>query len=151
MLDIMTTTYKNEKIKTSFDLKNTKDLNIEELIDNINKSFVKKTIEEIIKPTVFIPNEFELVENEGMFIDVYYNMENVKYPNEYTEQLDKEYLTDDGEIGKNLFFIEMEDGVLNIEFTSLVILTEEDEIISIWEYKDGVILKMFKDLLNELI
>lgn len=151
MLDIMTTTYKNEKIKTSFDLKNTKDLNIEELIDNINKSFVKKTIEEIIKPTVFIPNEFELVENEGMFIDVYYNMENVKYPNEYTEQLDKEYLTDDGEIGKNLFFIEMEDGVLNIEFTSLVILTEEDEIISIWEYKDGVILKMFKDLLNDLI
>ena len=151
MLDIMTTTYKNEKIKTSFDLKNTKDLNIEELIDNINKSFVKKTIEEIIKPTVFIPNEFELVENEGMFIDVYYNMENVKYPNEYTEQLDKEYLTDDGEIGKNLFFIEMEDGVLNIEFTSLVILTEEDEITSIWEYKDGVILKMFKDLLNELI
>ena len=151
MLDIMTTTYKNEKIKTSFDLKNTKDLNIEELIDNINKSFVKKTIEEIIKPTVFIPNEFELVENEGMFIDVYYNMENVKYPNEYTEQLDKEYLTDDGEIGKNLFFIEMEDGVLNIEFTSLVILTEEDEIISIWEYKDCVILKMFKDLLNDLI
>ena len=151
MLDIMTTTYKNEKIKTSFDLKNTKDLNIEELIDNINKSFVKKTIEEIIKPTVFIPNEFELVENEGMFIDVYYNMENVKYPNEYTEQLDKEYLTDDGEIGKNLFFIEMEDGVLNIEFTSLVILTEEDEIISIWEYKDGVILKMFKELLSSII
>lgn len=151
MLDIMTTTYKNEKIKTSFDLTNTKDLNTEELIDNINKSFVKKTIEEIIKPTVFIPNEFELVENEGMFIDVYYNMENVKYPNEYTEQLDKEYLTDDGEIGKNLFFIEMEDGVLNIEFTSLVILTEEDEITSIWEYKDGVILKMFKDLLNDLI
>lgn len=151
MLDIMTTTYKNEKIKTSFDLTNTKDLNTEELIDNINKSFVKKTIEEIIKPTVFIPSEFELVENEGMFIDVYYNMENVKYPNEYTEQLDKEYLTDDGEIGKNLFFIEMEDGVLNIEFTSLVILTEEDEIISIWEYKDGAILKMFKRLLSDLI
>lgn len=151
MLDIMTTTYKNEKIKTSFDLTNTKDLNTEELIDNINKSFVKKTIEEIIKPTVFIPNEFELVENEGMFIDVYYNMENVKYPNEYTKQLDKEYLTDDGEIGKNLFFIEMEDGVLNIEFTSLVILTEEDEITSIWEYKDGVILKMFKELLSSII
>lgn len=151
MLDIMTTTYKNEKIKTSFDLTNTKDLNTEELIDNINKSFVKKTIEEIIKPTVFIPNEFELVENEGMFIDVYYNMENVKYPNEYTEQLDKEYLTDDGEIGKNLFFIEMEDGVLNIEFTSLVILTEEDEIVSIWEYKNGAILKMFKELLSSII
>ena len=151
MLDIMTTTYKNEKIKTSFDLNNIKDLNIDELIDNINKSFVKKTIEEIIKPTVFIPNEFELVENEGMFIDAYYNMEDVKYPNEYTKQLDKEYLTDDGEIGKNLFFIEMEDGVLNIEFTSLVILTEEDEIVSIWEYKNGAILKMFKELLSSII
>lgn len=148
---IITTAYENEKIKISFDLTSVKDLNIDELIDSINKHFVEKVMEEIITPSVFIPNDFVLKESEGIFIDVYYHLKDVKYPNEYVEKLDKEYLAGNGEIGKNLFFIEKENGVLNIEFTSLVVETVEGELVSMWEYKNGAILSVFKKLLNSLV
>lgn len=151
MFNTIHTEYKNGKIVMNFDLADTSDFDIEILKNVMGVQFVKKVQEEIIKPTVFIPNEFELEENEGMFIDIYYKMEDVKYPHIEVKDGDKDFLTDDGEIGKNLFFVEKEDNTLSITFSSLVVLNQEGELESIFDYQDKKIQNLFESLVLKLI
>lgn len=149
MSNIVNSVYKNEEITTVFDLKNIKEFSIENLINNIEKEFRTITEKNNITPSVFVPNNFELTELEAGFIDVFYNIENVNYLDESIKEDDKKYLTNDAEVGKCLFFIEKEENLLSITFKSLIVRTENNEFVSIFEFSEGMIFNMLKDVLTD--
>ena len=96
------------------------------------------------KEAIYIPSEHEVdVYGEG-YIDVYYSTEYMQ------EALDKPYVTEDNEVGKNLLQGELNDKVDNMykfELTvkSLVVVDEKNQLTSLWDMDNGAVFKFLKD------
>lgn len=107
-----------------------------------------------IKQYVFIPETSEIVHEAEGYIDVFYPVEDVEFPNEVVKKHEIEgHLTEDGdcdEVGKCIFHAAYENGQLCVEFTSLEVLTEDGSIESIWSFKDGIVRKLFVEMITDL-
>lgn len=124
---------------------------IEDLINDITFKF-KEIIKDINNSFTFIPKKGEIIYDEDNFIDLFYYPEFVNYPNEQLLKFEEDnYLNEDNEIGKNLFYAKIEDEKLILKFISLFVLTEDNNIELIWDFNEGEIKKIFIEFITNLI
>lgn len=122
-----------------------------ELIEDITEKFLEE-LKEYTIPTVFIPDNSEVDYSEANYIDLFYLPEHVDYPTtKLLEYEEENYLTDDDEVGKNLFNIDIDGNKLKLSFISLIVLTEDNKKESIWEFKNGKIKELFIECVSDLI
>ena len=141
----------NDDFKIEVELLGNEVENIENLIDDITNKF-EEELKDYKIPSTFIPKNCEIIYDEDNFVGVFYSPEYVDYPTTKLSEYEEEnYLTDDDEIGKNLFEADVTDGKLILEFISLLALTEDNTIKSIWEVNNGEIKKVFIEFITNLI
>lgn len=143
-------TRENDEFNMKIKLVGNEFQNINDLIKDITDKFIC-SVDEKDLPYIFIPYEAEITSDDDEFLNVFYLMEDTNYPNDKLMKEDKEYLTDDNEIGKNLFYINLEDNILSIRFKSLLALTEDNTKESIWDFEEGKIKRMFIELVSETV
>lgn len=145
------------KYKITFDYNKVKHLyDLGEIINAVDKVNPKSN-----NDCIFIPSKpynvefFSDFHDDSLFLDVFYDMKDVDYSEILRQQeIDKEdYMTgvDDIfelEVGKTIFKVSSEDdSFLIIEFDSIWLLNENNEINSLWDYNDGY----FKNRLEYMI
>lgn len=101
---------------------------------------IKRVCTNIDLKILYVPNNYEIVENES-FIDIY-------YPIAYMLDGDEEYITDDNEVGKELLSVEMvkelEDRyIFDISFNYLAIV-KHGRISFLWDFDSAIVSKFLK-------
>lgn len=101
---------------------------------------------------VYIPKEHTILEIDDTYMDVFYDLK-------YIHNLDNKYITDDGEVGKNILSFDKLSTTnstisFKLEVTSLIVIDENNLYQSLLSFKDYTVTKFLKrvvaDYLNAL-